>query len=648
MTSSGARGRRPRSQRAEVPYAPSISSSRRVKLIGALVLVGVIVLIARLAWVQVIWGPALAEQAREQRERVYVDPARRGTITDSAGAVLGYTMQARSLTVSPELLRKELREDDYNEMRATGATEGRSDEDISAELDSSVEETLESMARGIPKMLREGGMDTEGVKEKQLLDKLHADTHYEVLVRDVDPDIAAAIAEEFHGVAADQQDIREYPNGAVGDNIIGRVSMDGEGQFGLESSANDLLAGSNGRKTEEVSTNGEVIPGTMRDKQDAVDGHDVQLTIDLELQAYVQQLLEQAKTNSQAEGAEAVVLDAHTGAVKAMANTDTIDPNGDIERQLGQKKTFENPTISNPFEPGSAAKIITAAAAIEEGVTTPDEVHQVPGSIDMAGVTVADAWEHGTVAYTTTGIFGKSSNVGTLMLAQRVGEQAFDDYLRRFGVGEATGIELPNESAGVRPDLEDWGGGTFANLPIGQGFSMTTLQMASVFQALANGGERIQPRIIESVTNPDGEQVEQPVPATNRVVSAETARTVLDMFRAVTQSDPTGVQEGTGSNGAVEGYQTSGKTGTAQKVNPETGAYSMSDYWITFGGVAPADSPRYVIAVMVDGPGRGVEPGGSGGQSAAPIYRDITSWLMDHENVPLSKPMEGQLVLEAH
>ena len=649
------------------------------------VVIAVAALIGRLGWVQVVWGPALAEQAHEQRARVYVEPARRGEITDRSGTPMAYTMQARSLTVSPDLLRKELREQDFNEMRAEGATEGLSEEEVARRLDDSVEKTLQEMADQIPEMIaasssddaetpgaadsdkdsekdsdkkdsekddksdkdKDGRKDAGEVDSDEILDKLHADTHYEVLVRNVDPDVATEIAARFHGVAADHQDVRQYPNGAVGDNVVGRVSMDGQGQFGLEASADATLTGINGRTTEDVSTDGQVIPGTLRDAVPAQDGESVSLTLDLELQTYVQQLLEQAKANSGAKSAEAVVLDAHTAEVLAMVNTGTIDPNGDVEKQVEQGKDFENPTISAPYEPGSVAKIMTASAAIEEGKTTPDEVHQVPGSIDMAGVTVRDAWDHGTVPYTTTGIFGKSSNVGMLMLAQRVGEDKFADYLNRFGIGQPTGVELPNESAGLLPTREQWSGGTFANLPIGQGMSVTALQMAGIFQALANGGERVEPRIIREVTGPDGQVREQEAPATTRVVSPETARTVIDMFRAVTQEDPSGAQQGTGANGAIEGYQTSGKTGTAQKVDPNTGAYSMSDSWITFGGVVPADNPRYVIAVMVDDPDRGVEPGGSGGQSAAPIYRDIGSWLLNRDNVPLSKPMEGKLILQA-
>ncbi|RNE49771.1 cell division protein FtsI [Corynebacterium alimapuense] len=621
---------------------------RRIRFMIIVVVVAVIMLIVRLAWVQVVWGPDLAAQAQEQRARVYVDPARRGEVVDREGNQLAFTMQARSLTVSPQLLREELRQQQDLQMRIDGEQEGLSDAEIETELDSRVDDVLEEMSQGIPEMIEDSGATADDVEEEEILEKLHAETSYEVLVRNLDPDVAVDISAEYHGIAADHQDIRQYPNGAIGENIIGRVSMDGQGQFGFESSSDAFLSGINGRSTEDVSTDGQVIPGTLRDVVPAVDGAAVELTLDLDLQTYVQQLLEQAKTNSLAQSAEAVVLDVATGEVLAMANTDTIDPNGDITGQLEEGKNFENLSISHPFEPGSVAKIITAAATIEEGLTDPDEVLQVPGSINMAGVTVADAWEHGVVPYTTTGVFGKSSNVGTLMLADRLGEETYSEYLDRFGVGQTTGIELPNESAGLLPPLEQWSGGTFANLPIGQGMSMTTLQMASIYQALANDGERIEPRIVDQITGADGSIEETDEPEHTQVVSPETARTTIDMFRAVTQYDPTGVQSGTGSSGAIPGYQTSGKTGTAQKVDPDTGAYSQSDYWITFAGVAPADDPRFVVAVMVDEPVQGVEAGGAGGQSAAPIYRDIASWLLNRDNIPTSPPMEDQLILQAN
>lgn len=633
---------------------------KRLRLIAALLLVFSVVLAGRLAWVQVVWGPDLSARAEDQRARIYVDPARRGGVVDREGKQIAYTMQARSLTVSPTTLRKELRE------QAQLESDERLDDE---QKDEYVNATLLKMSREIPKMIEEASEDKQDLKSKDLLDKLRADTQYEVLVRNVDPDIAAEISERFHGVAADHQDIRQYPNGAIGENVVGRVSMDGTGQFGLEASRDSTLSGINGRSTEDVSTNGQVIPGTLRDETPAVDGKDIQLTLDLDLQTFVQQQLEQAKNNSRAESAEAVVLDATTGEVLAMANTDTIDPNGDIAKQLEDGKHFDNRSISFPYEPGSVAKIITAAAAIEEGITTADEVHTVPGSIQIADVTVNDAWPHGPLPYTTAGIFGKSSNVGTLQLAEKLGQDKFDEYLNKFGIGATTGIELPNESSGLRPARSQWSGSTFANLPIGQGMSWTTLQMASVFQTLANGGERVEPRIIKSSAEDDakknlgegheanddkvkdsddanGAGASDDEPEKTRVVSKETAKAVVDMFRATVQADPAGVNNGTAPDANIEGYNISGKTGTAQKVDPNTGAYSNSAYWITFAGIAPVDDPRFVVAIMLDEPERGVLDGGGGGGSAGPLFHQIASWLLDRDNVPPSPPAP-ELTLQA-
>ena len=645
--------------------AQKVITASRMRILTAVFLVAALVLVGRLAWVQLKWGPELQTVAAEQRERAFEDPARRGAIVDREGNYLAYTMKARSLTVSPVTLRRELGEIARNEMYENGATRAEAE----AQQGARVEDILRQMANEIPEMIGEsqqGTSDTENsddkdtkkdgekdklptprVKSKEILEKLHADTDYEVLVRNVDPDVAAKVAKKFHGVAADRQDIREYPNGAIGENFVGRVSMDGQGQFGLEASSDSILTGIDGRSTEDVSANGQAIPGTLRDVVPVVDGARVELTIDLDLQAYVQQQLEQAKANSKAKDAEAVVLDARTGQVLAMANTSTIDPNGDLDKQLSQGRSFENPSISHPYEPGSVAKIITAAAAIEEGLTTPDEVHQVPGSIEMSGVTVADAWQHDVAPYTTTGIFSKSSNVGTLMLAQKVGEDRFDDYLKRFGVGQSTGVELPNESSGLVPSREQWSGGTFANLPIGQGMSVSTLQLASIYQALANGGERIEPRIINKVTQSTGEEVPQEEPRRTRVVSEKSADTVVNMFRGTFQDDPNGVNSGTAQGNTIPGYQLSGKTGTAQKVNPDTGAYSNSDYWITFAGIAPADDPRFVVAVMLDDPERGPLEGGGGGQSSAPIFTQIANWLINRENISQSPDPGEPMILQA-
>ena len=273
-------------------------------------------------------GSEMCIRDRAQRARVYTEPARRGEIVDREGNQLAYTMQARSLTVSPVTLRNEIRQQQELQMRV----DGLSRDSIDAQIDARVEDVLRTMANEIPSMIGDGVVEEDAasssessnrkvgdVSSREILDKLHADSDYEVLVRNVDPDVAATIAQTFHGVAADHQDIRQYPNGAIGENILGRVSMDGHGQFGLEASGDSMLTGINGSSREDVSGDGQAIPGTLRDVVPAVDGSRVELTIDLDLQTYVQQTLEQAKENSQALDAQAVVLDARTGEVLALS-----------------------------------------------------------------------------------------------------------------------------------------------------------------------------------------------------------------------------------------------------------------------------------------------------------------------------------------
>ncbi|HEY4598251.1 penicillin-binding protein 2 [Corynebacterium sp.] len=601
--------------------------NKRLRLSLFAVVIVVLALILRLTWVQLIAGPTLAEHAAAQRTAVIAEPAHRGAIVDREGRNLAYTMEAKSLSVLPNKLRG------YMDERH------KANPEEVPPADERIEQIIEELPDMIP--ASEGRVKKEDLRKKLTDEKVT----YTVLVRNVAPDVAQKVTEKFPEITAERQDIRQYPNGAVAQNIIGKISSDNQGQFGLELSQDSRLQGINGSKTLDIA-GGLTIPGSARDEHPPVNGDNFELTLDLDAQAFIQQQVQQAKDNSKAESASAVVLDAKSAEVIAMASSDTIDPNGDLQKQLRGNKAFGDRNTAETFEPGSIAKIMTAAAAIEEKKTTPDEVLKVPGSIDMAGVTVRDAWEHGVAPYTTTGVFGKSSNVGTLMLAERVGQEKMYEYFRKFGVGQAADVGMPHEAAGYMPEFSQWSGGTFANLPIGQGLSMNLLQMASIYQTIANDGVRVQPRLIKSITNSDGEDVPQPVQSETRAVSAETAKTVRAMFQSVTQSDPNGVQNGTGAAAAVEGYQIAGKTGTAQQIDPDTGAYSNSNYWITFAGIAPADNPRFVVAIMLDNPQRGTEEGGGGGGSAAPTFHNIASWLMDHYNVPPS-PKAPRLMLEA-
>ncbi len=579
-------------------------------MLWVIVIIALVLVTGRMVYVNVIAADEISARAAQQRSVTQVLPATRGSIVDRNGRLLAHTDDARALTFQPKAVR------------ATIDSEHQKDPALP---DSPTR--IKEIAEGVSSML--GG----SISSEDLLAKLTSDKDFVYLARSITPELATNIMDKFPEVGSEKQSIRVYPGGSLAANVVGDVNYDGNGLIGLESSLDPVLAGTSGTETFDQGRDGVMIPGSKRNVHPAEDGQTVRLTLDSDVQWFVQSQVNMAKKASGANNVSVVVQDTRTGEIIAMANDGTFDASKPLDDQ--KDAYLGNRPVTSPFEPGSVNKIVAASAAIEYGVTNPDEVLQVPGSIKMSGVTVNDAWPHGTVPFTTTGIFGKSSNVGTLMLAQRVGERRFADMLQKFGLGAMTGVGLPGESPGMVPALSQWSGGSFANLPIGQGLSMTLLQMTSMYQAIANNGLRIPPRIISGDEKPDAV----------RVVSPETATTVRNMFRAVMQSDDNGVQQGTGAKGAIAGYQTSGKTGTAQQVDPACNCYSKSSYNITFAGIAPADDPRYVVGIMMDNPIRSSD--GSGGQSAAPLFATIGSWLLQHERVPYSAQTAPRLRLQA-
>jgi len=575
---------------------------------------------AQLFNLQVPRAAGLRAQAAGQLKVTDVEKAVRGSIVDRNFNKLAFTIEARALTFQPIKIRKQLAEAKQKSSAAPDPDQRLQDiaKDVAAKLGNKPDYAT-------------------------LLKKLRSNETFVYLARAVDPAIAGAITKKFPEVGAERQDLRQYPGGSLAANVVGGIDWDGHGLLGLEDAMDSVLAGTDGSVTYDRGSDGVVIPGSYRNRHDAVNGSTVELTLDDDIQFYVQQQVQLAKDASGAKDVSAVVLDAKTGEVLAMTNDNTFDPSQDIGRQAD--KQMGNLAVTSPYEPGSVNKIVTASSVIEYGLTTPDEVLSVPGSIHMGGVTVHDAWAHGVMPYTTTGVFGKSSNVGTLMLAQRVGPQRYYDMLGKFGLGQRTNVGLPGESAGLVPPIDQWSGSTFSNLPIGQGLSMTLLQMTGMYQAIANDGLRIPPRIVKATIAPDGTRTEEKRPEGIQVVSPQTAHTVRNMFRAIVQRDPMGYQQGTGPAAAVEGYQIAGKTGTAQQINPACGCYYDDVYWITFAGMAPADDPRYVIGIMMDAPKRASD--GSGGHTAAPLFHNIASWLLQRENVPLSPDPGPPLILEA-
>ncbi|WP_407924411.1 peptidoglycan D,D-transpeptidase FtsI family protein [Actinokineospora pegani] len=584
----------------------------RFLLIASLVAAGL-----KLVQVQGFKAEELAARALQQRAETISIPALRGAILDRNGAQLAFTVESKAIAYRPIAQRAEI-----EEFNAENPDEPLSFEQETADI-----------ARRMRELLG------PSVDEAELLGELRSDRKFVYLVDNAEPGPTRVLQQEFPQLIAENRSVREYPGGSLAANIVGYAhwSMDDpdtskhnlHGRVGLESLRDNDLAGQRGSQLVETQEGSDVvIPFTEREPKPAVDGSDLELTIDSDLQFYLQQKTAEYTRRSGAASASAVVLDVKTGEVYALANDKTFDPS---TREGRDPKLMGNPAVTTPFEPGSVNKIVTAMAAIEYGVTTPDAVQSVPGSIKVADRTIRDAWAHGPLNMSTTGVFAKSSNVGTLMLADQVGPDRFADMLTRLGIGERTGVGLPGESPGRVPARNQWSGSTFGNLPIGQGLSMTVLQMAGMYQAIANDGVRVPPRIISARIDPDGDRIAEPRPEPVRVVSPQTATTVREMLRAVVQKAPH-QNSGTAPGAALTGYQISGKTGTAQQFDQMAGQYSDSKYWITFAGILPADSPRFVVGMVYDSPVYSSPEG----NSAAPFFHDVASYLAQRYNIPLS------------
>ncbi|GAA1271689.1 penicillin-binding protein 2 [Saccharothrix xinjiangensis] len=608
--------RRPLSVRATAPKRRGNSRVRlavgRFLLVGALVAAGL-----KLVQVQGFQADALSAQAEQQRATPIDIPAERGSILDRNGNQLAFSVEARALYAVPRRMRVE-----WGKALEKTPKIG------------SFEQRIARIAEDIEKAL---GTQVNGQKTDRdtMFAKLSLDTTYVELVDNVDPAKAALITDKYVDIGSEYRAVRVYPNGELASNIIGAANWRKNedppathGLIGLENSQDNLLAGSNGRRVVDTMQGNDdvVIPGPDRSRElaAATPGKSLELTLDVDTQYALQRMVTDDTEKTGSRTGSAVVMDARTSEILAMANDKTFDP-ADFGRAT--ESELRNVAVSSVFEPGSVNKVVTAAAAIEDGVYQPDSVLQVDGQIRVADRVIKDAYEHDLLDMTFTGVFAKSSNVGTLMTAQQVGQDRFAEMLRKFGLGQRTGSGLPGEEAGYVPPRNQWSGSTFGNLPIGQGLNTTLLQMTGMYQAIANDGVRIPPRVIRAEVAQDGTRRETPRPEAVPVVSPQTAKTVRDMFRAVVQDAPQ--QTGTGPAAALPGYQVSGKTGTAQQVDPTCACYSYSDYWVTFAGIFPADNPRFVVGIMLDRPTKGE-------QSAAPLFHDIASYLAQRYQVPMS------------
>ncbi|MCL2467539.1 MAG: penicillin-binding protein 2 [Micrococcales bacterium] len=553
-----------------------VGGRARVATLAVVLLVLVAVFAGRLVDVQVIHGPAIAQAARDDRMSTITVAGTRGSITDSTGVVLASSVPRYDISVNQKLI---------------SANRGNTDEGVAPG------------ARGVAQLLA----PLLGTDSDELVAKLVGKAGYRYLAKGVEPKVAREIAQmRLSGINVELVSVRVYPNGALAGDIIGFTGSGSQGRQGLESSLDDQLRGTAGTQVYERGRTGQPIPGGYHSGQAAVDGRSLTLTIRADLQWKAEDAIAEAVAATGASSGQIVIMDPNTGEILALADDSTVDPNNPGPGAGGALSS----AVSDVFEPGSTGKVVTMAAALETGAVTPTTQFTVPDTYSVGRQTFHDSHPHAVQHLTTAGVLAESSNTGTVQVGQRMSAQTEYEYLRKFGFGSRTGIEMPGESAGILHHVDDWDGRTRYNVLFGQGLAVTAVQAASVYATVANGGVRIAPHLIKGWTEPDGTWTPVAPPAPARVVSALTAAQLGTMLESV-------VDDGTGSSAAVPGYRVAGKTGTAQNLG--TGGFTAS-----FVGFAPADNPKIVVAVILHDPHTSIY----GGVVAAPVFSDVTAYSL--------------------
>ena len=428
--------------------------------------------------------------------------------------------------------------------------------------------------------------------------------------------VAAAVeAAGYKGIDTRPDPLRNYPAHDVAANLLGFVGTDGKGLAGLELAFDSRLAGKNGSTTYEVG-GGNRIPLGENSETKPVNGRDLRLTIDSDVQWYAQRVLRTAVQGARAASGAAVALDTRTGEILALADYPTYDANDGAN---ANKDDYNSRALNNVYEPGSVEKVLTSSALIDAGKVTPRTRITVPQNLRVADRTIHDYWGHGTLRLTLAGVIAKSSNVGTVLASRQLKHQQLWSYLDAFGLGQRTGIGMLSETRGLLPAEPTWTELTQSNVAFGQGLSVNALQMATAVNAVANGGERISPSLVEGrATNVHGEVVGTDQARRTRVVSRSAASQVAQMMEGVTTEGL-----GTAPRAGIAGYRVAGKTGTAQEVGATCRCYDGS-LAVSFAGFAPADKPRFTVYVVIQKP----VASASGGGTAGPVFRKIMNYLL--------------------
>jgi cell division protein FtsI/penicillin-binding protein 2 len=558
----------------------------RVAFVGLVFLFWMALITWRLVDLAVVRHEEFAARAASQREDVIVVTPRRGEVVDRHGATLATSVETTSVAV----FRRRLKDS------------GAAAQFLAPYLDESAESLrlkIEAADTGNFVWLKR----KVGFEKAQLLRRELERT-------------------KFEGIALVREPRREYPHGGLAAHVLGSVNIDDEGIEGLELLENRYLKGKAGEVL--LETDARRTPLARRD-QDARNGARVVTTLDAALQQQVEVLIEEQLRATRAHGISAIVLDPKTGEILALANAPTFDPNQ--KSHASDEDRRRNRAITDMYDPGSVFKTVTYSAAIEERKARPEEmVDCLNGQITLGKRVVHDTHAYGVLSVADA--LAKSSNVGAIKMALRVGDQTLASYIARFGFGRKTGIDMPGEVSGRVRDVNHWDPTSIASIAIGQEVGVTAIQVAAMMAAIANGGVWIRPHVVREIIADDGNVLYKPDVERREVVSERTAKTIAGMLEGV-------VTHGTARHTVqLAGYTAAGKTGTPQKVDPATHRYSKTKFFPNFAGFVPATQPRFVIIVAID------EPIGlhQGGTVAAPVFDRIAEAALGAYGVEPDSP----------
>lgn len=544
--------------------------------IGAIFAAGFALLVLagmRTLYLGTLKGGTLRRAARSEQVTYEPLPAQRGTISDRNGIDLAVSEPAQDISATPYLIKN----------------------------------PLAAAARLAPLL---------GMGQDEVLRRLSERSGFVYLARALPAKQAQAVlALKIPGISGTPVMRRVYPRGTLAAQVLGVVGAEGNGLSGLEYSSNAVLHGRSGERRVVSDALGD--PVSISEVRAETTGTPISLTLDANVQQRSEEVLAAVGRVFSPKDATAIVMDPNSGAILAMASWPAVNAN---EPSRYSPEALENRAVAFDYEPGSTFKAITVAGALQQGLITPNSGFTVPDQIQVADRTIHDDSEHATETLSTAQILARSSNVGAIEIGATEGAQTFSEWVRRFGFGARSGIELPGEETGVVLPPDKYSGSSMGNLPIGQGELVTPLQMASAYAAIANGGILRPPHLIRAVGGRP-----QPTPRGRRVISPATAAELRQMLEGVLAPG------GTASEVSIPGYQLAGKTGTASKVDPTTHQYSRTAYIASFMGFAPATDPKLLCAVVVDEPQAGSIYGGT---VAAPAFGEIMGFALPYLGIP--------------